>query len=202
LRFLVSLVNKVLQEEDFAELDAALSAMRAATTVEDWEIPHRRFHQLLVSQAGEQLRATMSSYTDQSQRYRLILAYREIHAQSVSVMEHGRILQTCRERNREEAVRQYARHLARTALTALAHLAPEYEPVAVRTALWLVHMGSSPPVEASQQRRHAVGNDAASRDTPQDCSCGGDKVAAPRHSALLLLCVGLRDRGGLALDLL
>ena len=153
----LALTIPCLQEEDFAALDAALSAMRAATTVEEWEVPHRRFHQLLVSQAGEQLRATMASYADQSQRYRLILAYREIHAQSVSLVEHGRILQACRERNREEAVQQYARHLARTALTALAHMAPEYEPVAVRTALALAHTGSASPVEASQPRRHTEG---------------------------------------------
>lgn len=138
-----------LQEEDIATLDETLSAMRSATTMEDWERPHRRFHALLVVQAGKQLRATISSYAEQSQRYRLILAYREIHAQSVSAVEHGRILQACREHNREEAVQQLARHLARTALTALAHLAPEYEPVAVRTALALVHTGSTPPTDAS-----------------------------------------------------
>jgi DNA-binding GntR family transcriptional regulator len=153
----MALTIPCLQEEEFAELDASLAAMRSATTMEDWEVPHRRFHRLLFAQAGEQLRSTMSSYADQSQRYRLILAYREIHAQSVSAVEHGRILQACRERNREEAVQQLARHLARTALTALAHMAPEYEPVAVRTALALVQTGSSLPVEAPQQRRHAEG---------------------------------------------
>ena len=153
----LALTIPCLQEEDFAALEAALSAMRSAATMEEWEVPHRRFHQLLVSQAGEQLRATIDSYADQSQRYRLILAYREVHAQSVSAVEHGRILQACRERNREEAVQQYARHLARTALTALAHMAPEYEPVAVRTALALVHMGSAPTAETLQQRRHTEG---------------------------------------------
>jgi DNA-binding GntR family transcriptional regulator len=150
----LALTIPYLQEEDFAELDAALSAMRSATTMEEWEGPHRRLHQRLVSQAGEHLRATMASYADQSQRYRLILAYREINAHPVSTVEHAQILQACWERKREEAVQLYARHLARTALTALAHMAPEYEPVAVRTALALVHMGSSPPVEAPQQRRH------------------------------------------------
>ena len=142
-----------LQEEDFAELDAVLAAMRAASTMEEWEGPHRRFHALLVSQAGIQIRNTMNSYADQSQRYRMILAYREVHAQSVSAVEHGRILQACRERNREDAVQLYARHLARTALTALAYMNPEYEPVAVRTALALVHMGSASQAEAPQQRR-------------------------------------------------
>jgi len=144
----LALTLPCLQEADFAALDAAMAATRSATTMEDWEEPHRRFHHLLVAQAGEQLCATMTSYADQSQRYRLILAYREIHAQSVSAVEHGRILQACRERNREEAVHLLARHLARTALTALAHLAPEYEPVAVRTALALVQTGSAQPTEA------------------------------------------------------
>ena len=118
--------------------------MRDATTMEEWEVPHRRFHQMLVSQAGEQIRNTIASYADQSQRYRLILAYQEVHAQAVSGLEHARILQACWDRNREEAVQQYARHLARTALTALAHMAPEYEPVAVRTALALVQMSQIP----------------------------------------------------------
>ncbi|GHO58648.1 GntR family transcriptional regulator [Ktedonobacter robiniae] len=140
-----------LQEEDFAELDAALATMRSATTMESWEVPHRLFHQLLVAQAGEQLCATMSNYADQSQRYRLMLADREIHAQSVSMVEHGQILQACRERNRAEAIQQLARHLARTALTVLAHMAPEYEPVAVRTALTLAQTGSSHPAEAPGQ---------------------------------------------------
>ncbi len=153
----LALTIPCLQEEEFAALDVALAEMRAATTMEDWEVPHRHFHHLLVAQAGEQLCATMSSYADQSQRYRLILAYREIHAQSVSAVEHGRILQACLERNREEAVQLLARHLARTALTVLAHMAPEYEPVAVRTALALVQTGSSLSVEASQPGRSAEG---------------------------------------------
>lgn len=149
----LALTMPCLQEVEFAELDAALSAMRAATTMDEWEIPHRRFHELLVSHAGTQLCATIASYTDQSQRYRLILAHREIHAQSVSAVEHGSILHACREHNREEAVQQYARHLARTALTSLAHMAPEYEPVAVRTALTLVRTSSVSPAEVPPSRR-------------------------------------------------
>src|SRR5271157_4764863 len=58
----IALTIPCLQEEEFAELDAALTAMRSAPTMEDWEVPHRRFHQLLFAQAGEQLRATMTSY--------------------------------------------------------------------------------------------------------------------------------------------
>lgn len=143
----LALTLPCLQEEDFVELDATLSAMRSAITIEGWEVAHRRFHALLIAQAGEQLHSTISSYADQSQRFRLILAYRELHAQSVSAVEHGQLLQACREGNQAEAVQQLARHLARTALTSLAHMAPEYEPVAVRTALMLVQTASTPSTE-------------------------------------------------------
>ena len=146
----IALTIPCLREEDFTALDALLAAMRSATVIEDWEVAHHRFHHLLLAQAGEQLLATMDSYTDQSHRYRLILAHRELHAQSVSVEDHAQLLQACRERNREGAVQQIARHLARTALTVLAHMAPEYEPVAVRTALALVRTGSPPPRETPQ----------------------------------------------------
>jgi DNA-binding GntR family transcriptional regulator len=136
----LALTLPCLQEEEFA----TLAAMRSATTIEDWEVPHRRFHQLLVAQAGEQLRATIASYADQSQRFRLMLAYTEIHAQSVSMVEHGQILRACRERKREEAVQQLARHLA--------HITLEYEPVAVRTALALAQTGSALPPGSPAQR--------------------------------------------------
>jgi DNA-binding GntR family transcriptional regulator len=126
-----------LQQEELEMLDAQLSKMRTAPDFESWEEPHRRFHQLLVRGAGKQLCATMASYADQSQRYRRLLGQTEVHTKSISMVEHGSILEACQEGNREEAAQRLARHLARTALSVLAHLAPEYEPVAVRTALHL-----------------------------------------------------------------
>jgi hypothetical protein len=54
-------------------------------------------------------------------------------------------------------MQQYARHMAKTALTILAHMAPEYEPVAVRTALALVQTGLSLPVEVPGPERPAEG---------------------------------------------
>lgn len=151
----IALTVPRLHQEDLDALATALTEMRAASTIEDWEKPHRRFHHILVAQAGEQIRATIASYADQSQRYRLILAHTEIHAQSVSMVEHGSIMEACQERNRQEAIKRLARHLARTALTVLAHIAPEYEPVAVRTALALAQTGTPLSGEASRTRKHA-----------------------------------------------
>jgi DNA-binding GntR family transcriptional regulator len=56
----------------------------------------------------------------------------------VAEAEHAAILAACCERNGDTAMEQLARHLARTALTVITQVAPEYEPVAVRTALGLV----------------------------------------------------------------
>jgi DNA-binding GntR family transcriptional regulator len=149
----IALTVPHMQQEDLDALDLALKEMRDAPGIDEWENPHRRFHGLLVTQPGNQIRATIASYADQSQRYRRILGHTEIHARSVSMVEHGLILEACRERNREEAVQQLAHHLARTALTVLAHMATSYEPVAVRTALLLAQAGVAPSVEAAGARK-------------------------------------------------
>src|SRR5947209_5148214 len=60
------------------------------------------------------------------------------HAREVAEAEHAAILAACRERDLDAAVELLARHLARTALTVVTQVAPEYEPTAVRTALRLV----------------------------------------------------------------
>jgi hypothetical protein len=56
----------------------------------------------------------------------------------VAEAEHAAILAACRERDLDAAIELLARHLARTALTVVTQVAPEYEPTAVRTALRLV----------------------------------------------------------------
>ncbi len=144
-----------LQQEDLDALAATLAEMRAASDITTWEMPHRRFHQLLVAQAGKQIRTTIDSYADQSQRYRYLLSQTDIHARPVSMAEHSAILQACVAHNREEAAQLLARHLARTALTVLAQMAPEYEPMAVRTALTLAQSGIIQPEEAGQAKKRA-----------------------------------------------
>ena len=58
-------------------------------------------------------------------------------------VEHKAIFEACQQGNRDAVVELLARHLARTALTVIALADPEYELVAVRTALRLV-TGNSP----------------------------------------------------------
>lgn len=157
----ITLTIPHLQQEHLDALATTLAEMRTASGIDAWEVPHRRFHHLLVAHAGQQICATIESYADQSQRYRHLLGQVDIHAGSVSMVEHGLILQACQEHNQEDAAHLLARHLARTALIVLAHLAPTYEPIAVRTALTLAQAGTSSTEEMSRTRKRA-GNERKS----------------------------------------
>jgi DNA-binding GntR family transcriptional regulator len=122
------------------ELDAlaqALDAMCAARSQREtdaWEQGNRRFHELLAIHAQERIRETIKRSVDASERYRRIKLQTIPHAREVAEAEHAAILAACRERICDAAVEL----LARTALTVIAQVAPEYEPTAVRTALRLV----------------------------------------------------------------
>jgi len=104
---------------------------------------NRNSHAVLSSYTEGQLRETIKRSIDSSERYRRIKLQNLSHSWEVAEVEHMAIFEACREGNRENAVELLARHLARTALTVIALADPEYEPVAVRTALRLVTGKSS-----------------------------------------------------------
>jgi DNA-binding GntR family transcriptional regulator len=151
----ITLTVPHLQQEDLDELSTLLDEMRNASGVDEWEVPHRRFHQLLVSRAGKQLCSIISNFSDQSYSYRRIRGQVEAHTKSISMVEHGMIMEACRAYNRELAAQQLARHLARTALSVLANLAPEYDPVAVRTALQLAQASTTLAEETYSAKRRS-----------------------------------------------
>src|SRR6266700_3625535 len=151
----ITLTVPRLQQQELDTLSALLDEMREAPGVDEWEIPHRRFHQILVSQAGKQLCSIISNFSDQSYSYRRIRGQVEGHTKSISMVEHGSILEACQNRNRELAAQHLARHLARTALSVLANLAPEYDPVAVRTALQIAQAGTTLADETYAAKRRS-----------------------------------------------
>jgi DNA-binding GntR family transcriptional regulator len=136
-----------LSQDELDALDQALDAMCAASTQHNgdaWEQGNRRFHALLAIHAEERIRETIKRSIDASERYRRIKLQTIPHAREVAEAEHAAILAACRERNPDAAVELLARHLARTALTVVAQVAPEYEPTAVRAALRLVTGKANP----------------------------------------------------------
>lgn len=130
-----------LTQDDFTALDQSIDAMYAASAQHDpdaWEQANGRFHELLVVHAEERMRGTIKRSIEASERYCRIKFQTIPNAREVAEAEHAAILAACREGNCDAAVERLARHLARSALTVIAHVDPEYEPTAVRTALRLV----------------------------------------------------------------
>jgi DNA-binding GntR family transcriptional regulator len=132
---------------DFDALDQSINAMYAASAHHDtdaWEQANGRFHELLVVHAEERMRGSIKRSIEASERYCRIKFQTIPNAREVAEAEHAAILAACRERNGDAAVDLLARHLARSALTVIAHVDPAYEPTAVRTALRIVAGKANP----------------------------------------------------------
>ncbi len=128
-------------EQSLAELDEA--AARVDLDLDAWEEPHRRFHRLLVRHAEGATRQRIAGYADQCEYYRrlyyrLVNMHQPTRPATVIAAEHRAIAHACLQGHAERAAQLLTRHYARTALTVLGQLAPEFNPVAVRTALQIV----------------------------------------------------------------
>ncbi len=137
----ISLTIPLLTQDDFDKLTSSLDQMHIASERRDmqsWDEGNRLFHAVLSFYTGEQVRETIKRSIDASERYRRIKLQNLTRSWEVAEAEHMAIFEACREGNRDAAVELLARHLARTALTVIALADPEYEPIAVRTALRLV----------------------------------------------------------------
>lgn len=131
----------LMSDADIDTLANTLNQMHVAgehRDIETWEEGNRTFHQLISMHTEDHLRATIQRNIEASTRYRRIKLRALPQAWEIAEADHAAILNACRERNRVVAVRELARHLARTALTVIAQVDPEYEPRAIRTALQLV----------------------------------------------------------------
>jgi DNA-binding GntR family transcriptional regulator len=128
-------------EADFDALAQSLTDMSMASAEHDgdaWEAANARFHELLVVHAEERMRASIKRSIEASERYCRIKFQTIPNARDVAEAEHAAIFASCCDRNADSAVELLARHLARSSLVIIAHVDPEYEPTAVRTALRLV----------------------------------------------------------------
>ncbi len=150
-----------LDQSDIAALQQTLTQLdTVAADHEDldaWEVPHRRFHSLLVSHVEESMRQRIASYSDQCEYYRrlyyrLVSMHQPTRSAEVIAAEHRSIADACIQGQADHAAYLLARHYARTVLTVLGQMAPEFDPLAVRTALQIV--GADTPLsEAPQSRR-------------------------------------------------
>jgi DNA-binding GntR family transcriptional regulator len=126
-----------LTPQQLHELHAALEAMDAVAGVDvhAWEKPHRRFHRGLVAHGGPRLVRLVEQLSDHAERYRRVYIAGDPRAWSVGTGEHRRIYEAAERRDAEGASEAIVQHLARTALTVLANLAPEHDPSLIRGAM-------------------------------------------------------------------
>ncbi len=152
----IRLTVPVMTAEDDAVLEDDLREMAGhadARNVDTWEQHHRAFHRHLVYGGGERLCRMLAEFSDHAERYRRLYLTSEPRAMSIGAAEHEAIVAACHERDASRAATELARHLARTALTALMQIAPEHEPAMVRGTLRAVFGGSESTVNSSVSRR-------------------------------------------------
>jgi DNA-binding GntR family transcriptional regulator len=126
-----------LSAQQLQELHKALEEMDAVAGVDvhAWEEPHRRFHRGIVTHAGHRLVRLVEQLSDHAERYRRVYIAGDPRSWSVGAAEHREIYEAAERRDANGASEATVQHLARTALTVLANLAPEHDPSLVRGAM-------------------------------------------------------------------
>lgn len=122
---LLALKNLLKEMEKFAQLE----------DYEAWEVPHRNFHADLVQCAGERQKCEIVRLSEHAERYRRAYTTETPRAWAKGVKEHQAILDACIQRDPVAAAERLARHYSSVVLGLLGMLAPEHDPVAVRTAM-------------------------------------------------------------------
>jgi len=136
---LVDAESAVLAREIVMAFDRVVRTCLAKDPDERWQTAHREFHRLLVARANDQFGRTIAAYQDRAERYWLMfIRANGSGGLSMRGAEHRAIYEAASRRDAAETANLLARHLSRTALTLMAQLAPEHEPLTVRTALQLI----------------------------------------------------------------
>ncbi|ALV39972.1 hypothetical protein AU252_01320 [Pseudarthrobacter sulfonivorans] len=134
----VRITVPLLTDLELHELDRTITLMGAAIERGDrdeFELPHRRFHQLLVSHVQDSARARLAIDAERAERVRRLLMQGDRHSLGKADSEHREILAAAHARDGVAASRLLASHLARSAFYVAAQLEPTYDTVLTRTAL-------------------------------------------------------------------
>jgi DNA-binding GntR family transcriptional regulator len=134
----IRLTVPLLQADELRRLEGFLTEMAGLPTPEEyerWEVPHRAFHLSLVAHAGTRIVTMVAQLSDHAERYRRFYSTEAPRASERGMREHQAIVDACLARDPGLAAERLARHYSSVALGTLAVLAPEYDPVLVRTAL-------------------------------------------------------------------
>jgi DNA-binding GntR family transcriptional regulator len=134
----IRLTVPFFQADELRRLEGFLTQMAGLPTPEEyehWEVPHRAFHLSLVANAGTRIVTMIAQLSDHAERYRRFYSTEVPLSFERGMREHEAIVDACVVRDPELAAERLARHYSSVALGTLAVLAPEHDPVLVRTAL-------------------------------------------------------------------
>jgi DNA-binding GntR family transcriptional regulator len=106
--------------------------------LEEWERPHRAFHQLLVRYAGAHILRDIQQLQDHAERYRALFGPNLPASFTTGAAEHAELVAAVRERDQLRAGRVLARHFGRSGLALLSQTAPTHDSIALREALRVV----------------------------------------------------------------
>lgn len=136
-----------LKQADIDALRVDLAQMAEAGRTQNlavWEPVHADFHRRLTSGSDEQMARIIASVADHTERYRRSSLFGSpVRTWELGNVEHEAIVEACATAQPELASNLLARHLGRSALTVLAKVAPEENPVAVREALLMAQRASA-----------------------------------------------------------
>jgi DNA-binding GntR family transcriptional regulator len=136
-----------LSAPEFDALESVYQAMSRAGEKRDfdrWIMTHRAFHQLLFSSANARLQQRMVEDCQRSERY--IYNSRQAGLSGMferAAVEHAEIMRACERRQGATVASLLTGHLARACVDILEALAPDWEPVTLRTATRFMLSGAA-----------------------------------------------------------
>jgi DNA-binding GntR family transcriptional regulator len=121
-----------------AELEGLLAQMDFYRRTEDFagfRVPHRAFHEKLVSGAGERMMTLAMQLFDHGERYRVKFGSTTSKVWAERRAEHRAILDSVAEGDADATVRTVVAHYARTAVLVFSGLGEDYDPRRLRVAV-------------------------------------------------------------------
>jgi DNA-binding GntR family transcriptional regulator len=137
----VSLTVPRFGHADHARLEGWLAQIEHYATLEDWvgiELPHREFHRMLVSGAGDWVTALIAQLWDHASRYRTVAFQRlavNVAAWEVSRVEHLAIVEAFESYDSAAASMWIATQVARTAILVADQIDADHPVSRVRAVL-------------------------------------------------------------------
>jgi DNA-binding GntR family transcriptional regulator len=128
----------LLSNRDVDALHEMLVAMDTACREHDYlsfSEPHRLFHRLVTSRAGDHMTSLLADLAEHAERYRRKYTLEAPNSWVAGAEDHAKIYESVATRDALRTARLLVDHLARTAFAVIAMLERNYDPEGLRVAV-------------------------------------------------------------------